>query len=487
MYKKTLSAILSFVIIISSLSSSIALADGLDNRTSDISASTFDFTEPNPFQPISQDATTDLTSMYPVLNLPVVSANKSNTNFALDTSILDSELQSTAPSMNRAGQYLINENYLYSHSLSSAQDWNIYICEITTTGYATAILRSSSAMDFNMIVQVYDSTFTYLLSEDTSNIKTAIYSGQSIRKYVTAGQYLVIGAEADGNTFVANSYQVGVVRQAYISQDVYEPNNHPDNVDYLGVLTPSQGILSDSYTLIDSAYDVDWYSFDCSSQYKGYYPYLAFVADTGIKATLFTRATNGDMVKIRDLPNNGLWNTYNNATVCTYYVAVYSPTFNTGSYALGLSLYEIYRAENAVYVSFSSVNGDRPSKDYGNGTNPVVAQAVSGSITIKDSGGNPVSNFPIGINFRTYAPLGNDAVIGQAVVTTGSTGVAYFAINIPVWQWDGLFNFHHYYMKPYEVYRNYADLMVIMVAVNYNNYGTTAKAIYHYGAEDYVG
>jgi len=486
MNKKTIAAILALVIVFTTLSAGVAIAEKPEISDFGSSMSEFEFPESTSLPPLSLEMS-NVNTANPDASLLEVDLGQpndlENTAFALYPSVPDELTTRSAPTTNsasRAGQYSIDENTAYTHSLSAWDDWNVYICQVAASGHATAFLHSTSAMDFRLIVQVYDSTFSTLKSEDESIISRSIYQGQRVRKSVVAGDIVVIGIEMNpDSSFVANSYQVGVVRNS-VGGWTYEINEQPGQAPSLGATSPSGTILSSE---TDNAFDVDWYKFTHTDTTS--YPVIAYAATSNnIKAALY-QESGGVLYKVKDLTNNSTWSAYASNAENTYYVVVYSTNYTIGDYLLGVASEKIYLSNRIIVIDFSGITGDQGAKSYFSmGSRQTARYGIMGNVTLKDTKGNPIPNFQYAVIFASQMGSSGYTPIASDVRTTNSNGVGSAVLSIPAYA--SMF-FYTDYIKPYDHHVNGARVIVNLPDGFTPQSSFNYKDFWHYGGQTWVG
>lgn len=238
---------------------------------------------------------------------------------------------------------------MYTHSLSSASDYWVYLCEVPSAGHATAFLDSTSAMDFYMEVQILDSAFN-VKNAGISEISRSVYNGQCVRLPVAAGDYVAIYIDMSSNSsFVQNSYNFGVIVNA---ADPSEPNEQPDIALNLGT-AGSATVWSSS---LDNSFDVDWFRFSHTD--VTCLPRVAFAAaSTDIHAAVY-KMVNETLTKVMNIENTGTWTTINNNANTTYYMVVFSTDLGAGSYQIGTGASKIYLLDGRVIVDLSNAGSD---------------------------------------------------------------------------------------------------------------------------------
>ena len=442
MYKKTLRNVLSLVIAFVMLApgSAFAAYSSIEDPSADpISELTL---------PALPDVISELNSEFSPLdisdlkqlrttnaNLPVVDADSVNdkSDFDLKFSNTQSEndraTKNSPVSVTRAGQINIVHNTIYTHSLSSASDYWVYLCEVPSDGHATAFLDSASAMDFYMEVQILDSTLSVVKYADISEMSRSVYNGQRVRLPVESGDYVAIYIDMSSNSsFVQNSYNFGVIVNA---ADPSEPNEQPDIALNLGT-AGSATVWSSS---LDNSFDVDWFRFSHNDVAR--LPRVAFAAaSTDIHAAVY-KMVNGTLTKVMNIENTGTWTTINNNANTTYYMVVYSTNLGAGSYQIGTGASLIYLLDGRVIVDLSNAGGDTsdPTSFGGQGSRPTVRYNTTGTITLRDSRGNPIPSLQYQIRFYTIynGASGNPGLIGYTTYTTNASGTGSAYTEIEVW------------------------------------------------------
>ena len=430
MNKKILSLLMVVMILFTLTPVSIATSVTTEStEVLDISALEFSDTISDMYSPIElpEEAVCNVQiGSLPAASLDVAAKSTSLalSTFSSNVNTIDSETTSTK-SASAGGTYWISENYLYSDSLASASDYNAYLCEISANCEATAFVDSSSSMDFSLEMLIFtDTSMNTLRTDAYSAVNASPYGGQRIRKQVYAGEVVAfIVSKNPNSTFTNNSYNLGVLTQTSVS----DTNNHPDGATWHSI-SLTANVLSGNSIQLDSVYDVDWYVFNYVGS-STHYPTVAFASGSNsIAATIYTRGSNGQMTKVKDIYNDGVYRDIRNLTTQTYYIAVYTTSNVTGGYALATQLQPVYFVEKLVKISLQAYGDIYSPNNFGYGVRETSRYKSTVSVTIRDTKNNLVTDFPFAVSFDS----GSLGPIAAASLTTNSSGSASTVLTLTV-------------------------------------------------------
>ena len=149
------------------------------------------------------------------------------------------------------------------------------------------------------------------------------------------------------------------------------------------------------------------------------------------------KMVNGALTKVMDIANTGLWTTINTNANTTYYMVVYSTNLGGGSYQIGTGASLIYLLDGRVIVDLSNAGGDTSDPtSFGSGSSlPTVRNNTTGTITLRDSRGNPIPSLQYQIRFYTIynGASGNPGLIGYTTYTTNTSGTGSASTGIELW------------------------------------------------------